>query len=201
VRKWESVIEEKVAYMMTLQACGAVGSRKQDGSRSDEEVSRDGLQAELAAVLMLCPGYRQVWLGRSGPNRGCDLPTKWTGLPKPVEVKMTRYYGDKTGYLVIRPPRWTPGPMRLRYIDDSLYVLLLRTDRDYWFRLLGWADKSLLAERGTPNPLPIGPGQRETWGLHWRQLFDPQTLLPLRAASGLRQAADAPGCRVVAGKC
>jgi hypothetical protein len=200
VRNWKSAIEEKVAYMMTLQACGAIGTRKQDHSRSDADVSRDGLEAELAACLMLCPGYRQAWLRHSGPNRGCDLPTKWTGLPKPVEVKTTRHYGDTTGYLVIRPPRWTPGRMRPEYIDDCLYVLLLRTDCDGWYRLLGWATRDLLLRCGRLNPIAVRPGQRETWGVHWRRLFGPQALLRLRVTAGQRSA-EAPAERVVTGKC
>jgi hypothetical protein len=111
---------------------------------------------------------RQRWLAAHGPNRGNDLPCEWTLLPKPVEVKQTRYCDERRGCLIVRPPRNTPGSMRPEYVDDCIYVLM--HGQQGLFTLLGWTDRSHLLSAGQLNPIPVRPGQRECWGMHWRRL-------------------------------
>lgn len=181
VEPWRPRIEAMVAQMAQRQRVGVIGTRKQSLGQSDETIDRDGREAELAACLLLCPGYRDSWLESGGPNRGCDLPTAWTSLPKPVEVKQTRYCDSRRGYLLIRPPRHTPGPMRIEYIDDSLYALM--HGQNGLYRLLGWADRQLLLAAGVPNPVPVRFGQRECWGIHWSDLHSPDCLRTLLGRS------------------
>ena len=175
VEPWRSQIENRVAEMARRQRIGAIGTRKQSFGQSDTDVDRDGREAELAACLLLCPGYRQEWFHSDGPNRGCDLPAEWTSLPKPVEVKQTRYCDERRGCLIVRPPRHTPGLMRPEYIDDSFY-LLMHGQRGL-YTLLGWADREHLLTVGYLNPVPVRPGQRECWGMHWRQMRPAQSLI------------------------
>ncbi|MFZ5833267.1 MAG: hypothetical protein ACOY3P_24525 [Planctomycetota bacterium] len=154
------------AGTLTLSDLGL--TRKQSTGQSDTDIDRDGLQAELAACLIIAPGYRDAWLARDGANRGCDLPVEWTGLPKSIEVKQTRYHDARRGYLLVRPPRWTPGDMRPEYIDDCLYVLMHGANGLY--TMLGWTDRQHLLTAGELNPVPIRYGQRECWGIHWSRL-------------------------------
>lgn len=174
VAPWHHHIEQRVADFAARQRSGRIGTRKQSLQQSDSALDRDGLQAELAACLLICPGQRQQWLQTSGPNRGSDLPRDWTQLPKSVEVKQTRYRDERRGFLLVRPPRHTPGRMRTDYIDDSLYVLLHGLNG--LFTLLGWTDREHLLSAGCLNPVPVRPGQRECWGLHWRRLRPLRTL-------------------------
>lgn len=178
---WHRHIEQRVAQFAAKQRSGQTGTRKQSIEQSDSELDRDGLQAELAACLLLCPGQRQQWLQTSGPNRGSDLPHTWTQLPKPVEVKQTRYRDERRGFLLVRPPRRTPGPMRPAYIDDSLYLLL--HGHHGLFTLLGWTDREHLIGAGCLNPVPVRPGQRECWGLHWSRLRPLRTLFDVPQAT------------------
>jgi len=178
VEPWRPRIEQGVAKMARRQRVGMIGTRKQSWGQSETDVDRDGREAELAACLLLCPGYREEWLETDGPNRGCDLPTPWTLLPKPVEVKQTRYCDDHRGCLIIRPPRHTPGPMRTAYIDDCFYLLM--HGQQGLYTLLGWADRPLLLAAGELNPVPVRQGQRECWGMHWSQLYSLDALPVMR---------------------
>ena len=45
-----------------------------------------------------------------------------------------------------------------------------------FYTLLGWADRKLLLAAGKLNPVPVRPGQRECWGIHWRRLYTPKSL-------------------------
>jgi hypothetical protein len=169
VDHWRPQIEQRVATMAYKQKAGIIGSRKQSYGQSDTDIDRDGFEAELAACLLICPGYREEWFKNDAPNRGCDLPTKWTLLSKPVEVKQTRYCDDRRGYLIVRPPRGTPGAMKSDYIDDCFYVLMYGQNGLY--TLLGWADRQLILTAGKLNPVPVRPGQRECWGIHWKRMY------------------------------
>ncbi len=168
VTPWRELIERRVAEMTAKLARGEIGTRRQSVLLSDLAIDRDGREAELAACLILCPGQRHRWWRTAGPNRGNDLPSSWTGLPKPVEVKQTRYCDDVRGYLLVRPPRNTPGPMLADYVDDCLYVLM--HGQNGLYHMLGWTDRDGLLSRGQLNPVPLRPGQRECWGIHWQRL-------------------------------
>lgn len=174
VEHWRPRIENRVLEMAHRQRAGTIGTRKQSWGQSDTDVDRDGREAELAACLLLCPGRRETWFQADGANRGCDLPAEWTLLTKPIEVKQTRYCDERRGYLIVRPPRHTPGPMRTEYIDDCLYVLM--HGQQGLYTLLGWADRPLLLAAGELNPVPVRPGQRECWGIHWRRLYSVESL-------------------------
>lgn len=161
-------VESRVAEKARMQARG-MGTRKQAGNRSDTDIDRDGLAAELAAALILFPGKVAEYMAMPlTGNRGRDFPTSLTGLPLPVEVKQTRHRSDKTGCLILRPPRMTPGHMRLEYLDDSIYLLL--HGQPFRYSVLGWIDREGLIRDGKANPVPVRPGQRETWGCHWSKL-------------------------------
>ena len=109
VEPWHGDIEQRVTEFAERQQSGQLGTRKQSLGQSDQNIDRDGREAELAACLLLCPGQRHLWRTADGPNRGNDLPADWTELPRPVEVKQTRYCDSHRGYLLVRPPRNTPG--------------------------------------------------------------------------------------------
>lgn len=177
VTPWRAHTEQRVCSLAERQYSGHIGTRKQSVSASDAMLDRDGLEAELAACLLLCPGQRHWWLAFSGPNRGNDLPPEWTLLPRPLEVKQTRYCDQRRGCLIVRPPRNTPGPMRAEYVDDCIYVLMHGEHGLY--TLLGWTDRAHLLQRGTLNPIPVRPGQRECWGMHWSQLRPSRSLLEI----------------------
>lgn len=182
---WHGNIEQRVAGFADRQRSGSLGTRKQAIGQSDSALDRDGLQAELAACLLLCPGMRHHWLTSNGPNRGNDLPPEWTLLPKPAEVKQTRYCDERRGCLIVRPPRRTPGPMRAEYIDDCIYVLM--HGQQGLFTLLGWTDRPHLLSAGQLNPIPVRPGQRECWGMHWQRLRPPGSLLEILPRSTRRR--------------
>lgn len=178
VSNFSGWIDEQVRIKRSLQERGWLGSRKQAVRQSDSDIDRDGLAAELAACLLLAPAWVGKWqsLAEAGvSNRGRDLLPRWTRLDKPVEVKQTRYRDDRRGFLLVRPPRWTPGEMRADYLDDAYYVLLHSTGDDgspsvYDLTLSGWTDRDGLLRDGVRNPVPVGNGQRECWGIHWSKL-------------------------------
>jgi len=161
-------------------------SRKQDASRSDGAVSKDGICAEMAAAAVLAPAAFGQWMQSveiGGGNRGRDLPESMTGLDRPVEIKQTKYRSAATGYLIVRPPRWTPGAMLIRYLDNSYYVLAIGGPSA--FRISGWVDRDGLIQRGVLNPVPRTGRQRECWGVHWKQLNAMESLA-CRIAAGAK---------------
>lgn len=170
-------VETQVDRKRQLSREGRLRTRKQSTRESDEEIDRAGLSAELAACAMLCPAFLYEWIKAAQSmrnNRGRDLRCCWTGLNKPVEVKYTRYQDERRGFLLVRPPRGRPGRMRREYIDDSFYVLVVGTPWQH--TLIGWTDRQGLLIEGQRNPVPVQSGQRESWGIHWSRLRDPQRL-------------------------
>lgn len=174
---WMSAwIDQQVFVKERLHREGLMGTRKQDNKRTNSEIDREGLTAELFACLVLCPGFLHVWkdLAASAEgNRGRDLRAEWLGTPKNAEVKSTQHCSHSTGYLLVRPPRNTPGLMRLEYIEDCLYVLVVVKASALIIK--GWADRDLLIRCGRMNPVPLHQGQRETYGIHWRRLYPMRT--------------------------
>ena len=168
IAPYRGYIQQRVAHFTDRQRTGQLGTRKQASRLSDPAISRDGLEAELAACLLLCPGMRDLWFASDGPNRGKDLLPEWTLLPKAVEVKQTRYCDETRGCLIVRPPRNTPGPMLPEYVDDCIYILMHGQDGQFTF--LGWADHDHVMQSGYLNPIPVFPGQRECWGMHWKEM-------------------------------
>ncbi|MCA9121850.1 MAG: hypothetical protein H6822_11765 [Planctomycetaceae bacterium] len=181
-RPW---LESQVARKRVLSESGELGTRKQSAQQSDNEIDLDGLSAELAACALLCPGSFDAWrtaAESSKGNRGQDLRRLWTSLNKPVEVKFTRHYDEQRGFLLVRPPRNTPGRMRVEYIDDSYYILMVGCPPEY--SAVGWTDRSHLLRVGVLNPVPIQPGQRECWGMHWSTLRPMKELFDQAHSSG-----------------
>jgi hypothetical protein len=174
VSPWTKYIDQRVQSFSDRQQRQEIGTRKQAVGLDDSTISRDGLEAEMAACLLLCPGMRRNWWNCQGPNRGNDLPSSLTGLRLPVEVKQTRYCDDRRGCLIVRPPRWTPGVMKPEYIDDSIYVLM--HGQSGLFTLLGWTHRMHLLSAGYLNPVPVRDRQRECWGMHWSELLPPSEL-------------------------
>ncbi len=178
-------VEGQVARKQSQQESGNLGTRKQSTHQSDETIDRDGLVAELIACVLLCSGSFDAWqqaAESSAGNRGRDLLRRWTGLDKHIEVKQTRYRTNDHGYLLVRPPRNTPGRMHEDYIDDAYYVLLI--GKPYRYELVGWIDRERLITEGELNPVPIQPGQRECWGIHWTKLRPIEELLAARESGG-----------------
>ena len=164
-------IESQVARKRKLLESGQLGTRKQARRQTDSAIDRDGLSAEFAACALLCPTAFVIWKRKaegSTGNRGRDLWRTWTGLDRPVEVKHTRYRDEERGFLLVRPPRRTPGRMRAEYVDDAYYVLL--TGEPFRHTIAGWIDRAGFLERGELNPVPVGSGQRESFGIHWSKL-------------------------------
>lgn len=162
-------IETGVERMAELLRNRVIGTRKQDKSRTDAEIDRDGRSAELAACVAFCPWKINDYLQMVGePNRGNDLPMQWTGFDKPLEVKQTRHRTANTGCLLVRPPRMTPGPIKQEHIDDSYYVLL--TGCNYLFCIEGWTDRDGIIATGQRNPWGVRPGQRQCIAVHWSHL-------------------------------
>src|SRR5262249_33933028 len=72
-----------------------------------EKCSSDGLGAELAACLSLCPGHLGDWMARTRnlkePNPGRDLLGTWIGYDKDFEIKSTSHYDEvDKGIMFIR---------------------------------------------------------------------------------------------------
>ncbi len=167
----QSWLETQTSRKRELTESGQLATRKQATQRADDEIDHDGLSAELAACALLCPGSLDLWRKAAESakgNRGRDLLRHWTGLQKPVEVKHTRYHDTQRGFLLVRPPRQTPGRMREEYVDDVYYVLMVGPP--YQHSIVGWTDRQALIRDGELNPVPIQPGQRECWGIHWTKL-------------------------------
>ena len=180
----QSWIEAQVTRKRELARLGQLATRKQSTRKSDEDIDRDGLSAELAACALLCPGALDAWRKAAEAargNRGRDLLRHWTGLNKPVEVKHTRYQDQQRGFLLVRPPRQTPGRMREVYIDDAYYVLMVGAP--YQHKIAGWTNRQGLIHDGELNPVPIRQEQRESWGMHWSKLR-PIDELVARVATG-----------------
>lgn len=171
-------IEQQVERKRRMVQAGRLGTRKQALRRTDEEIDREGLAAELALCVMLCPGSFQKWkraTEQGGNNRGNDLRMTWTGFDKPVEVKQTKYHDERRGFLLVRPPRFTPGAFRVEDIDDAYYLLLHGEPRA--LEVCGWIDRERLVKEGQRNPVPVASGQRECWGIHWSRLSPLQDLV------------------------
>jgi hypothetical protein len=168
---WHPWLARQVQAASVLQATGKLGTRRQAPQQTEEDIAYDGLAAELAACVLLCPGYLSLWAAdreRGTSNRGHDLAPEWTGLDKPLEIKQTRHHSQRRGYLIVRPPRWTPGPMKVNYIDDSYYALV--HGGPHIFELDGWTDRDHFLREGQLNPVPLFDRQRECWGIHWSKL-------------------------------
>jgi superfamily I DNA/RNA helicase/mRNA-degrading endonuclease RelE of RelBE toxin-antitoxin system len=177
VRSWSRWVRQQVAWKSSQQHAGVLRSRRQAVSLTDAEIDRVGLAAELAACVLLCSFTLDAWReGQEdgGPNRGRDFPASWTGLTRPVEVKQTRHRTARAGYLLVRPPRGAGGLLLDEHIDDSVYVLMIGGPWD--FEWIGWADRDLFLREGKRNPVPVRRGQQECIGLHWTQLYRPETL-------------------------
>jgi superfamily I DNA/RNA helicase/mRNA-degrading endonuclease RelE of RelBE toxin-antitoxin system len=187
VTVWSGWVESVVAAKRERQLRGELRTRRQSRAQDDADIDRDGMFAELAACMLLCPGHGSEWqraAEASRPNRGNDLPPDWTGLPRSVEVKYTRHHSPGTGYLIVRPPSGEGPEIRPEHIEDAFYVLI--TGDLPWLTLLGWADRPMLLARGRRNPVPRRGRQQETWGVHWFSLELPDLLpFPLDRAQGL----------------
>jgi hypothetical protein len=157
VSAWHLELELAAWTNDRLHVEGKLGSRKQAATQTDVAIDIEGRGAELAACLVLCPRALPWWLEaleHASPNRGRDLPPEWTGLDKPVEVKQTRYRSATKGFLLLRPPRGTPGPMSGDYVDDSYYVLLC--GHPFRYGLAGWTDRAGFLTDCVCNPVPFG---------------------------------------------
>lgn len=184
VADWSERVERVVQNKLAMQRSGRIGTRKQSTRQSDADISRDGIAAELAACLLIAPSRREAYWRAAeigGGNRGRDLTPQMTGLDKPIEVKQTRYRTAQAGYLIVRPPRMTPGRMLTAYIEDSYYLLL--HGQPFRYEVLGWADRERVVSHGKLNPIPQSTGQRECWGIHWSQLLPLESLAQRFAAN------------------
>ena len=167
-----SWIEKEVERKRRLQASGQLKTRIQTTSQDDQEIDQDGLHAEFAACVVLCPHRLLDWQDAATSNqknRGQDLPRDWTGLSKPVEVKFTRHFSSTTGYLLVRPPSGHGKAMTPEFIDDAYYLLLSKRDRQ--IQILGWIDRSEFLNRKEVDPVGRSGTQVECWGVLWKNLL------------------------------
>src|SRR4051794_960271 len=54
-------IDQQVEHKRRLAQAGRLGTRKQTTKRTDEEIDRDGLAAELALCAIFSPGAFRSW--------------------------------------------------------------------------------------------------------------------------------------------
>ncbi len=177
VSRWAAWVAGQVERKRQLQDAGRLFSRKQAAHKTDGEADSDGTAGELAACLLLCPGFLGEWqqaAERGISNRGRDLLPFWTCLPKPAEVKFTRIRRERWGYLLERPPAGGGFRMRPGYVSDSLYFLVQPCGPR--LSLGGWVDRNRFLQRRVENPWGIQPGKTECWGVHWSRLEPPDRL-------------------------
>ncbi len=178
VSPWHEWLFQQVERKRALQASGQLYTRKQSVYDSDCAIDFEGLAGELAACLLLSPGYLTEWqraVEGGGNNRGRDLLPTWTAGTKTVEVKFTRYRDESRGYLLVRPPSRAGIRMLADFVDDCLYVLVQPDGPLH--SLSGWVDRARFLTRKVPNPVGAYPGQTECWGVHWSRL-EPLDRLP-----------------------
>lgn len=173
-------IDAMVQFKALQQQTGQLGTRKQDSYNDDSNIDRDGMEAESVACMALCPSRVPEWFETRGPNRGIDLLAEWIGLPKPTEIKQTRYLH---GHLLIRPPKGAGYAMKEEYVDDSIYILVTgpnsTTDRTYTLR--GWTDRSHFLSHVNKSPtgrVYPGSGKLECWGVRVNKLLSMESLFP-----------------------
>ena len=164
-----------VEFNARRQETGLLGTRKQDPCSSDRGIDTYGTEAELVACMLLCPDRVPEWFETRGPNRGMDLPAEWMGMPKPAEIKQTKYLG---GHLIIRPPKNVGYEMREEYIDDCIYILVTgpsAIDRTYTLR--GWTDRAHFLSHVNKSPVGNVPyGRCECWGIRVSNLLPMESL-------------------------
>ena len=169
----DSWIEKEVERKRKLQASGKLRTRIQSTKHSDQEIDRDGLHAEFAACLVLCPRRLVDWqhaAQSNKKNRGRDLPKDLTGLSKHVEIKSTPCYNDNVGHLLIRPPSSQGRVMKPAFVDDSYYFLLSKDQS--LVHILGWVDRIEFLKRKRINPVGKKRFQVECWGVFWKKLLE-----------------------------
>jgi hypothetical protein len=163
-------VEDKARYFELRMRRGEIGTRKQDYKSSEFDTSVIGLAAELAGCFVMCPNRIPQYMASKidAGNRGIDLPPEWTGLDRPLEVKQTRYRTSTKGFMIVRPPRNTPGPVLREHVDDCYYLLLTGTAPTY--RVDGWTDRAGFLRDCLLNPIPKSGSQRDCLGVHWSKL-------------------------------
>jgi len=164
-------IEQEVARKKELLDSGELRTRIQTTDQNDQEIDRDGLHAEFATCLALCPHRIAFWkeaAASNQKNRGRDVPTEWTGLLKPIEIKFTRYFSGSKGYLLIRPPSGKGRDMKPEFVDDAVYVLITLAQGDC--KIIGWIDRDGFIEKKEVDPVGRKGNQVECWGVLWKNL-------------------------------
>jgi hypothetical protein len=168
---FRDMVEQEVERKGRLLASGELKTRIQSNQQNDAVIDEDGMYAEIAATVVLCPNrlsdLLEGWkVGKN--NRGKDLPMDWTGLNKPVEVKFTRWHSTTSGYLLLRPPSKTGNLMSDSFVDDAFYVLVTKLGQ--MFRLLGWVNRECFLSRKIVDPVGRTHRQLQCWGVHWSNL-------------------------------
>ena len=165
-------VEKQVERKRRLQESGELQTRIQTTIQDDQASDRDGRFAEFASCIAICPNRLSEWtvsVASNEKNRGSDLPAEWTGLSKPIEIKFTRYFSEKSGYLIIRPPSGECRFMKPEFVDDAFYILL--TLRDNLIQILGWIDRNEFIAKKKADPVGRKGKQIECWGVHWKDLI------------------------------
>jgi len=165
-------IDSEVDRKQKLMESGELQTRIQTHEQNDQDIARDGLHAEFAACVAMCPRKVAEWQASAASNkknRGCDFPMDWTHLRKPIEVKFTRSFGQETGYLLIRPPANEGSKMKEGFVDDAIFVLL--TGKPSRYKILGWIDRDEFVKRKQVDPVGRKAGQVECWGVLWKNLI------------------------------
>jgi len=172
--------EKKADHIESLH----LRSRKQS-QRPERETNVEGIRAELAGAKALCldkdafESYKKASMEKHGSDRGRDIENSLTGLEKPIEIKLSAWKTEKTGFLFLRPPNRCGLVFdRLKHIDDSYFVLMYSDRSDLVnFEVLGWINAEKLRKIGRYNPIRRRPGQYETFGVHWSKLSPIEELM------------------------
>ncbi len=132
-----------------------------DGSHPNidpQRASKDGLGAELAACVSLCPGFLNEWRQKTeamvGSDTGEDLLGRWIGFHKNFEIKQTK---NPRGLLFIRSGIMNKSVDVATDVRDSVYVLFTGEANRFTGRC--WADRELFVANGVHNPTPLPPGR------------------------------------------
>lgn len=159
VSDWSAWIAEQIERKRALQAAGELHTRKQSARESDTEIGADGLAGELAACLLLCPGFLSEWqrsVELSVSNRGRDLLPSWTGGRRSVEVKYTKHRDETRGYLLLRPPPWK-GPTCAPSSSTTAFMCWCNLIGRPMVLAAGWTGSGFLPGRSrTPGVSQLG---------------------------------------------
>jgi hypothetical protein len=140
---------------------GGSSAERVDGSCDPNEVSLEGMSAEIAAIVMLCGLFSirhldvlSAWVEGvryGGRNYGRDLFASWFGVSMDFEIKWSKHQkSGKCPLLFMRPKSGDadrnttlmPTKYWREVLPESIYMLF-NSPTTGSYRFLGWCEKEL----------------------------------------------------------